>query len=254
MRFLLLFFLLLAACAPAPTAHPPQACAAVFVYGQPVGPTAQTQFLCRQAYALLHDNLHKVPLYVAEHLQARNLDGPIARTDDFRPDLELPEGQRSELSDYRNSGYDRGHMAPAADFTQDAGAMSQSFLLSNMVPQNHTLNAGAWEGLENATRACAKSLGDVYVITGPILDTAPITIGANRVAIPSKVYKIIFDPKSSDSRAYIFPNQPIAKQAGYTDWQVSIDSVEQQTGLDFFPDGRLDEGTLGSLCKDSFGP
>lgn len=245
-----LLLAVLVGCSPNPQ---PAECAGMFAYGRPLGPSDRTQFLCRKGYALLHDNLYKVPLYSAEHVRASNLEGSVSRTDDFRADPELPEGQRAELSDYRNSGYDRGHMAPAADFTTDLEQMSQSFLLSNMVPQNHTLNAGAWEGLEAATRACAKNTGEVYVLSGPIFAATPRTIGVNRVAVPSQVFKVILDLETGNSRAYIMPNSALSKTSGFTAWRVSIDTVEQLTGLDFFPAGNIDETNLGTLCKDAYG-
>ena len=251
----------LAACTPAPSTPTPQPnpqpelCGGVFVFGQPVGQVEGTQFLCRSRYAVLHSRAYKVPLYSAQRLSSSDLEGTVSRTDDFRPDSDLPSADRAELEDYRGSGYDRGHMAPAGDFSTDAMAMSESFLLSNMVPQNSTMNSGIWAGLESATRACAKSVGTVYVLTGPVFDN-PIptkTIGPNQVGVPDKLYKVIVEPTTGNSRAYLMPNTAIPSQPGFTNYRVSIDTVEAATGLDFFPLGSLDEAGLGTLCLNTYG-
>jgi endonuclease G, mitochondrial len=247
---------LLGACSPATTPSPitEGVCGASFAYGRPVHSLANTQLLCRKSYAVLHDNRRKVPLYSAQQLRAEALEGTVTRTDDFRPDPELLVGQRAELGDYRNSGYDRGHMAPAGDFSTDPQAMSESFLLSNMVPQNGTMNSGIWAGLESATRACAKGVGVVFVLTGPIFEGIPKTIGAGQVAVPSHLFKIILEVQSGDSRAYLMPNTALPAQGGgFTQYRVSIDEVEGRTGLDFFPGGQVSEDTLGTLCKNTFG-
>ena len=261
-----LLTLLLAACAgqltpppdPAPTPPPPALppitetrCADQFFAGTAPTTLEPNAFLCRRAYALLHSPARKTPLVVAEHLQASNLDGPITRTNDYRPDPELPVGARAELSDYRGSGWDRGHMAPANDFSTDPVQMSESFLLSNFVPQNRALNAGWWEGLESATRACARSLGAVFVLTGPVFSNPSSTIGPGAVNIPSSLYKIIV---SSDggSRAYLIANAP-ATQKGFAAYQVSISRLEGLTGLRFFSSGTVDADALGSLCTGAYG-
>ncbi|MDX2004422.1 MAG: DNA/RNA non-specific endonuclease [Meiothermus sp.] len=253
---LLLLLALLAACSPASPPNPltEGVCGASFAYGRPAHALPETQFLCRKGYAVLHDNGRKVPLYSAQQLRAEALDGSVARTDDFRPDPELLEGQRAELGDYRNSGYDRGHMAPAGDFSTDPQAMSESFLLSNMVPQNGTMNSGIWAGLESATRACARSVGAIYVLTGPVFEGTPRAIGTNQVAVPSHLYKIILEAQGGDSRAYLMPNTALPAQGGgFTQYRVSIDEVERRTGLDFFPGGQVLEDGLGTLCKNTFG-
>jgi endonuclease G, mitochondrial len=100
---------------------------AQFFYGDvPLSQDQNTTFLCRAGYATLHNNLLKVPVYSAHKLEGKNLNGTITRTDDFRPDPGLAVGTRAELEDYKRSGYDRGHMSPAADFSTDSlqmGAM-----------------------------------------------------------------------------------------------------------------------------------
>jgi endonuclease G, mitochondrial len=227
-------------------------CGEQFVYGKPTySGSDRTQLVCYKAFAALSSLDKKVPLYSAERILGSETTGDEERTDNFREDETLPEGGRAELSDYLRSGYDRGHMSPAADFRTDPQKMSESFLLSNMVPQNHTLNAEAWAGLEGATRGCARQVGQVYVVTGPIFAGRIKTIGRNRVAVPSAVYKIVVAP-NGDSRAFVFANKSARKQKSYLDRTVSIESIERQTGLNFFPQGGVDERGLGKLCTGAF--
>jgi endonuclease G, mitochondrial len=262
-RLALSLLTLLAACAgqiapptPTPPAPPPPApptttpCDDQFLFGRPLTSQPGTP-LCRSGYAVLHSPVYKTPIYVAERLEAINLDGPIARTDDFRADPELPPGERSELVDYRGSGYDRGHMAPAADFTTDAARMSQSFLLSNMIPQNGSLNSGWWDSLERATRACAKTLGTVYVLSGPIYSDPVATIGPGKAGVPSNLFKIIADG-GGNSKAFIVPNAAV--KPGFTPYRVTVAAVEAVTELNFFSAGGVDETALGTLCPGAYGP
>lgn len=145
-------------------------------------------------------------------------------------------------------------MAPAGDFSTDPQSMSESFLLSNMIPQNGTMNSGIWAGLESANRACAKSVGAIFVLTGPIFERTPKTIGAGQVAVPSHLYKIILEVQGGDSRAYLMPNTALPAQGGgFTQYRVTIDEVESRSGLDFFPAGQVAEGSLGTLSKKTFG-
>jgi endonuclease G, mitochondrial len=252
-----LLLLLLTACSPSVvTSLKPldEVCgASVFVYGQPVSSAESTTFLCRTRYALLHSNKHKIPIYSAERLARADLDGPVRRTDDFRTDLDLPTASRSEPSDYRGSGYDRGHMSPSGDFSTNRSAMSESFLMSNMVPQNRPMNTGIWSQLEVATRSCARSAGVVHIITGPVIPTAPKTIGRNKVSIPSQIYKIVLDPATNQTRAYLIPNKAVPADNKFSPYSVSIDTVEQATGLDFFPQTtKVDEAKPGTLCTSAY--
>lgn len=228
-------------------------CGDKFAYGRPVASTAnQTTFLCRAGYAVLHDDARKVPLYSAEHLKGHELARNVARSNDFRPDPDLPPDARAELNDYARSGYSRGHMTPAAD-AADEQEMHQTFYLSNMVPQNQVMNEGIWAGLESATRACAKKLGELYVITGPVFTGQPQTVGPDRVAVPDQIYKIAFDEKSGQYRAFVIPNRALPRRSDFAPYEKSITDVEKLTGLNFFPQATFDEGVKGSLCPETYG-
>ncbi|PYE52857.1 DNA/RNA non-specific endonuclease [Deinococcus yavapaiensis] len=228
-------------------------CGDKFAFGQPsaTGEGDNARFLCRQGYATLHDPDLKVPLYVAEHLKEGDANGAVPRNDDFEPDPDLSSGERAELTDYRGSGFDRGHMAPAADFSDDATEMQQSFYLSNMVPQNGVMNQGIWAGLESAVRSCAKRVGDLYVITGPLFDGPRRTIGESRVAVPSGLYKIVIDRQDNKARAFVMPNRALRNTSDFSKYEADVAGIERETGLDFAPNGELPSDR--DLCRDAFG-
>lgn len=197
-------------------------------------PGSSGDLLCKTGFALLHNPVRKTADWVAYRISADRLPGEHSRSDDFRPDPELAPGSRAELADYKRSGFDRGHMAPAAAMKWSREAMTDSFLLSNMAPQvGNKMNRGIWRILEEKVREWAAARGELYVFTGNIYDTPdPQTIGANRVAVPSHCYKVIFDPVQIEAIAFIVPNarSEIDQLPGFI---VSVDEVESRTGLDF---------------------
>jgi len=197
-------------------------------------PSDQGDLLCRTGYALAHNPEHKTPDWVAERLTREKAAATRARSNDFRPDPDLTPGRRAELSDYKNSGYDRGHMAPAGDMRWDPDAMSESFYLSNMSPQiGPGMNRGIWKDLEEKVRTWAIKRGELYIYTGPVYkDTPKKTIGSNQVAVPTHFYKIVFDPVRVEAIAFLLPNKTI-KTKDLSRYLVSVNEVEAQTGLDF---------------------
>jgi len=159
--------------------------------------------------------------------------GTVARTDDFRPDGSISTGSAA-LEDYRRSGYDRGHLAPAGDMKWDPEAMSQSFLLSNMSPQQPSFNRGIWRELEEQVRQWALEKDSVFVVTGPVLSSIENAIGENQVGVPGYYYKIIVDlsPPQHGMIAFLLPNQ--GSEGQLKDFAISVDSLEAFTGYDFF--------------------
>lgn len=143
---------------------------------------------------LAQDARLKIPLWVQYELTREELDGPAERTDDFRADHSIPHGARAELGDYRGSGLDRGHLAPAGDMRRSLRVMSDSFLLSNISPQVGVgFNQAVWAELEDAVRGWVRQRGELTVITGPIFavrnDTVSYrVIGENHVAVPTHFY------------------------------------------------------------------
>lgn len=196
------------------------------------------QVVDRQGYALGYCEKHEQAAWVQYHFTAEeNQSRNAGRSEDFREDPAIKTGSAT-LADYRGSGYDRGHLAPAADMKFSSRAMSESFYLSNMSPQDHGFNAGVWNDIEKFVRYTVNIEDSVYVVTGPILPTAEHpykaeSIGPNRVTVPRAFYKIIYDETPPKKMiAFLVPNEP--SDVPLTTFVVSVDKVEELTGLDFF--------------------
>lgn len=209
--------------------------------------------LVKEYYVICENIGLREPEWVTYELTRDMLPGEVARTEDFRADPELTPGERAELGDYRNSGYDRGHMAPAADFKRNQVAMSETFLLSNMAPQHPNLNRRMWQRLETQVRHLADAHGRIWIFTGPLfLDstgspTAPSDfIGPDRVAVPTHFFKAILCEHASGAHemfAFIVPNRLEPLSGEPRDYAVSVDRVEQLSGLNLFselPDSEED--------------
>ena len=198
-------------------------------------PGSADTIIDRPGYALGYIEAHEQAAWVIYKLTAEELRTKVAsRSDDFRADPDVPTGSATP-SDYKNSGFDRGHMAPAADMAYSAQTMSDSFCMSNICPQRPECNRIIWKNLENQVRKFALTEQDVYIVTGPILPKTPsLTIGANRVSIPDAFYKIIYDRTPPQKMlAFIVPNA--GSSAPLQSFVVTVDMVEAETGLDFFP-------------------
>lgn len=156
-------------------------------------------------------------------------------------------------SDYKNSGYDRGHLCPSGDMTWNRQANRETFLLSNICPQNKQLNQGRWNDLEILCRAWASKLDSLLIITGPVLEPDKGSIGKGKITVPSAFYKIIIDISSPKCKAiaFIMPNDAI-KNRLFT-YAVPIKDVEKQTGLNFFPKYDKDKlvQSLETMCDTS---
>jgi endonuclease G len=200
--------------------------------GAPVKAEGNNQYLCRIGYAVNYNYNTKVASYVVEHVTVANLTKNAPRKDEFREDPEVPAQYRQTLVDYTGMGFDRGHVAPAADMVFDAKAMSESFLLTNMMPQVPGNNRGIWKYLEENVRYWAQVKGEVYVITGTVFDAKPAMM--NKVAIPNQIYKIIIDPKSGKQIAYLFTNEKLDPKL-IDNYAVSVSTIEQKTGINFSP-------------------
>ncbi len=191
------------------------------------------------------------PFYVAWHLTKDRVKGNARRVDEFIPDYVLSESSRVETSDYYGSGYDRGHMCPAGDNKNDAEAMKQSFMMTNICPQNHELNSGIWNDLEQLCRQWVKDYGDLYVVCGPVFDGKnPKKIGKRKnmkIAVPDRFFKcVLMMGRTPKAIAFIFPNRNADKDL--RDYCVSVDKVEKITGIDFFP--KLDDSVEKRVEKE----
>ncbi len=193
------------------------------------------QFVQHTYYALCYSEEHEQPLWTVYILDGKKLkESRIRRTQDFRPDPKTTT-QSAHPSDYRRSGYDRGHLVPAGDFKWDSLAMSETFYMSNMSPQLRDFNAGIWERVESTVRGWARQKGRLVVYTGPVLDRVKERIGKNQVSVPRAFYKVVYhlDEKNPSGVAFLVPHAPSHKAP--TEFLVPIDSVEKVTGIDFFP-------------------
>ena len=213
-------------------------------------PGEADQIVDRRGFALGYSHKHKQPLWVAYRLTAGEVTNSVARRSDlFEFDPEIIGGSAT-LDDYRRSGYDRGHLAPAADMRWDPIVMRESFLLSNVSPQVNAFNAGIWKRLEEWCRGLAIRRGSLYVVTGPVFpdDEEHVTIGQSKVTVPHYFYKVVYDPTPPGRMiGFIIPNQVCKNIYKYA---VSVDDVEEATGLDFFsalPDGLEDR--LEAECQ-----
>lgn len=147
--------------------------------------------LCNANYTAFHSNLDRIPYLVVEKITKQDLGKKEARTNDFRPDDRLRKSQRSELKDYYKSGYDRGHLAPSANYVSKED-ISSTFLLSNIIPQNSDLNRTLWKNIENYARIKANLNGTAFILTGVTFNHCLIEERLNsRVAVPDKVFKLI---------------------------------------------------------------
>ena len=193
------------------------------------------QIVNREGYALGFSRKYRQPLWVVyritkEEAESQKVSRKIA---DFYEDAEVVGA--ATLADYRRSGYDRGHLAPAGDMKFSANAMRESFSLANMSPQKNSFNGGVWHRLEQAVRNFAGREDSLFVVTGPVFidEEEPKYIGANKVRVPEFYYKVIYDETPPQKMiGFIMANKGSKKPLSF--FAVTVDEVEEATGLDFF--------------------
>lgn len=193
------------------------------------------QLIRHLGYTVSYDADYKTPQWVAWTLTKSEATGTEPRAKKFKPDPMI-RGAKAYTTDYKNSGYDRGHMAPAADMKWSEQAMEESFYMSNVCPQNRNLNRGDWKDLEEQTRDWAQRYGAVSVTAGPIYTSrTPLRIGANRVAVPDAFFKVLLVNYPHHPKAYGFVFANKAGSHPLTYYQLTVDEVEKLTSMDFFP-------------------
>lgn len=188
-----------------------------------------------QYYSLSYSEEHEQAEWVAYRLTREELNQPWSeRVDNFRPDPKVRSGSATP-DDYRRSGYNRGHLVPAADRAFSEQALDETFFMSNISPQAANFNKGIWRELEELARSWAKSNGELYIVSGPVLSMAPKgVIGENEVSVPAAYFKVLLDAKEPQVKGigFVIPNEvsfePLYKFAQ------PIDQVEAATGIDFF--------------------
>lgn len=188
-------------------------------------------------YAFSYVEEFELSEWVAYELTSERLNTQwVERTNNFRPDPLVVTGTATP-NDYRNTDFDRGHLVPAADMAFSTEAMSETFFLSNIAPQEPGFNQGIWRELEELTRDWARHFKHLYVVTGPVL-TEPVKfwIGENQVAVAPAFYKVLLDLREPEKKAigFIIPNH--TQNGRLESFATTVDEVEKVTGIDFFPE------------------
>lgn len=191
--------------------------------------------IVHKGYTVSYNADWKIPNWVAYELTDVEVAGEEPRAKKFVPDPMVPKYESATTDDYKNSGWDRGHMAPAADMKWHPQAMKESFYLSNVCPQNRNLNAGVWKDLEEQVRDLAAQKGHIYVVCGPIVSDDYQTIGANNVVVPSAFFKVLLQEEDGNIYTIGFVYENVAGRRPMSTYAMTVDDVEALTGIDFFP-------------------
>lgn len=213
------------------------------------------QFVCHQEYAIAYSWTSRNPIYTTEFLDASHT-GDLPRTNDFAVDPAIDKFHVATPNDYKNtkdgcgpivgkrtSTCDQGHMTPHQDFSSCQPCVSQSFFMSNIVPQYYKNNEGIWKGMEMKIRGyAANHPKGVYVITGPVyLTKTPRTIGKNKVWVPDYLFKISINAETGNSIAFYIPNN---EQHDLSKFVVNLETIEKASGIIF--DSSLDKKKIAN--------
>ena len=191
-----------------------------------------TEIVRHKAFILNYREEYEQASWVLHRLGKEAVDGHEARSNEFIEDP-LVETGSAHTRDYSRSGYDRGHLCPAADFKHDKELQDETFYMSNMSPQNPDFNRGIWSNLEDKIRHWVISRKQLIIVTGPVLKKGLKTIGkSNLVAVPNSFYKIVYDPETEEAIAFLIPNEGSTKSI--KSFAVSINAIEKLTSIDFF--------------------
>lgn len=187
--------------------------------------------VCFSEFAVLHSAATRGPLYSAEHLIG--VATHAERVNAFHAEATLPAAERATNEDYLREGFDRGHMTPAADMTTKI-AEFESFSLANMVPQVPQNNRNLWKRVEAIVRAMSIKSGELFVVTGPIFEDAPPRLMNGRVAVPTSLFKAVYDPATGKAAAYV------VKNSLKDDWRVvEIAELDALLGFKVFPSAEI---------------
>jgi len=215
-------------------------------FAQPACDAPAQSLLDHAFFQICYDSSLKAPVWTAYELRPEHLAQSAGRRPSYRRDPTLHAPAASN-PDFRNSGFSRGHLVPAADFAWSEPAFRATYFLTNVVAQRQQVNAGLWRKLETAARRIAAASDSINIFTGPLFDSAGLEfIGAGRVAVPSHTYKVILAVKGQNMIMFaaIVPNAAtIAEPLNH--FAVSVDEVERRSGLDFF--AALDDATEAVL-------
>jgi len=199
-------------------------------------PTSTTgQIVHHEGYSLSYSEPHEQAEWVAYELKKSHL----SNTNFKRPYFEIDKAVKTKAAHWRNykkSGYDRGHLCPAGDRKYSKATHDETFLTSNISPQEHSFNSGIWNTLEQKVRYWANKYDGVFVVTGGVLNGRMKTIGDENVSVPNQFYKVLIDNNTGKTKviAFLMPHKNSNKPL--YEFVVSVDEIEQLTGIDFFPE------------------
>ncbi|ULC60184.1 DNA/RNA non-specific endonuclease [Flaviramulus sp. BrNp1-15] len=199
-------------------------------------PTSTTgQIIHHQGYSLSYSEPHEQAEWVAYELKKSHLSNTNHKRPYFEIDKAVKTGAAS-WRNYKNSGYDRGHLCPAGDRRYTKFAHDETFLTSNISPQEHQFNSGIWNTLEQKVRYWASKYDGVFVVTGGVLKGNMKTIGNEKVSVPNQFYKVLIDNNTGKTKmiAFLMPHKDSNKPL--YEFVVSVDDIEKLTGIDFFPE------------------
>ncbi|KAM4746372.1 endonuclease G, mitochondrial isoform 1-T1 [Anableps anableps] len=233
---------------------------AVMKYGFP----SLANVRSRESYVTSYDPRTRTASWVIERLNPTSLTGPSDRKCcEFKEDDSVHVFHRATNADYRGSGFDRGHLAAAANHKWSQKAMEDTFYLSNIAPQNPNLNQNTWNNLEKLCRSLTKHYLNVYVCTGPLylprqendgkLYVRYQVIGRNHVAVPTHFFKVLIleqaDGRGVELRSYVLPNEPIDEKVPLERFLVPIETIERASGLLFVPNIMKRTSSLQAISK-----
>ncbi|KAM9391793.1 endonuclease G, mitochondrial [Pholidichthys leucotaenia] len=232
--------------------------AVVMKYGFPSLANIKT----RESYVTSYDPRTRTASWVIERISPASLSGSSDRKlCEFKEDDSVHVFHRATNADYRGSGFDRGHMAAAANHKWSQKAMDDTFYLSNVAPQNPHLNQNTWNNLEKLCRSLTKRYANVYVCTGPLFlprmeNDGKVyvkyqVIGQNHVAVPTHFFKVLIleqlDGRGVELRSYVMPNEAISEQVPLERFLVPIETIERASGLLFVPNIMKRTGTMHAI-------
>jgi endonuclease G len=216
-------------------------------------PTSTTnQIVHHEGYSLSYSEPHEQAEWVAYELRKSHLSNANFKRPYFEIDKAVKSGAAS-WRNYKNSGFDRGHLCPAGDKRYSQAAHDETFLTSNISPQEHKFNAGIWNDLEQKVRYWARKYDGVFVVTGGVLKEGLQTIGEEYVSVPEQFYKVLIDNNSGKIKMIAFLMTHKDSNKPLYEFVVSVDEVEKLTGIDFFPeleDGLEDRLEASSSYKE----
>jgi len=204
------------------------------------------QIVKHEYYTLSYNEKQEQAEWIAYELKKSYVKSNNFKRPFFIEDPKVKTGS-ADWRNYKNSGYDKGHLCPAGDMEFAINAYNDTFFTSNISPQRHDFNGGIWNRLEQKVRYLAIKYDGIYVVTGGVLKGSLKIIGREKVSVPQYFYKILLDESNGKYRiiAFLIPNEKSDKPL-YS-FVVSVDSLEKMTGIDFFP--KLDDKTENILEK-----